>query len=228
MPLDFRALADRYIAWADSRPKDIGVTTRQALAKSSGFEESSQRAADLYSLTKKRSGGNGTIMRASPLAFLPLDGPEFRQTVAVEAAITHGSPEAAEASILQVSFIRQLLQTGEISLREFGNYEFSDKILEVFEEYENDEYLESEIRIGGTAWVSLAIAMASLRFDSYEEGVRWAISLGYDTDTNTSCAGVLLAARDGFESIPEEWLGPLEEKDRIDRAIEGLAAVNSA
>jgi ADP-ribosyl-[dinitrogen reductase] hydrolase len=226
LPIDFNQLANRYIAWADSMPKDIGTTTRQALAKSSGFKESTKRAADFYQLTK-RSSGNGTIMRSSPLAFLPVDDNELFDIVKVESAITHGSPEAAETSYLQAVFIRQLLRDGQINLHQFIETNFTDNVLAVFEEYEDEDYVAREVALGGTCWSSLAVSMHSLKFDTYADGVKWAISIGYDTDTNASCAGALLGARDRFNSIPTDWVNKLEDKQKINQAIDGLVKIQS-
>jgi ADP-ribosyl-[dinitrogen reductase] hydrolase len=226
MPINFESLAKRYISWADSMPKDIGTTTKHALVGSSSFREATAKAARLYYLSQ-RSGGNGTIMRASPLAFLPLNEPGFRDAIKTEAAITHGSPEAAQAAYLQAFFIRQLLQDKKIFTQKLLSLDFSDLIINALTNYRDEDYIAQEVERGGTSWSSLAVALHSLKFDNYSDGVKWAISLGYDTDTNASCAGALLGSRDGINTIPADWIHKLENKERINRAINGLVAIQS-
>jgi ADP-ribosyl-[dinitrogen reductase] hydrolase len=48
--------------------------------------------------------------------------------------------------------------------------------------------------------------------------------LGGDVDTNAAVAGALLGCRHGVGSIPERWLTPLRDRDRIERAADGLIA----
>jgi ADP-ribosylglycohydrolase len=60
-----------------------------------------------------------------------------------------------------------------------------------------------------------------LRFGG-EEGLIAAASGGGDTDTIASIAGSLFGASQGATWIPERWLAPLEERERIERAAEGL------
>jgi len=52
--------------------------------------------------------------------------------------------------------------------------------------------------------------------------VLWAIGLGGDTDSNAAVAGALLGCRHGRASVPGEWLEPLWERERIERAAQGL------
>jgi ADP-ribosylglycohydrolase len=76
----------------------------------------------------------------------------------------------------------------------------------------------------GACWTTLGVGLTALLMeDDYESGVRWAIGLGGDTDTNAAVAGALLGCRHGADSIPERWLIPLRERERIERAARALA-----
>jgi len=78
----------------------------------------------------------------------------------------------------------------------------------------------------GTCWATLGVALFALtNCDDYESGVLWAIGLGGDTDTNAAVAGALLGCRDGADAIPERWLAPLRERERIEQAAKALAGV---
>ena len=72
-------------------------------------------------------------------------------------------------------------------------------------------------------WTTLGVGLLALAADDYVGGVLWAIGLGGDTDTNAAVAGALLGCRDGPGSIPERWLAPLHQKERIERVAQGLA-----
>lgn len=225
MPLDLDYLADSYISWSNSNPKDIGTTTRVALEDSSGLQESRKRAREFH-LQTGRSAGNGTIMRASPLALLPL-AEEFLWDIATEEArITHFAREAGEASAVFVLTLRRLLNGDDALASSLPLDKLSPKTKEAVESSQNQEFVARLVSEGGSAWSSLAAALWGLSFNSFSEGVRAVISLGYDTDTNAACAGALLAARHGRESIPASWIDSLYDKERIERAIDGILSVH--
>lgn len=76
----------------------------------------------------------------------------------------------------------------------------------------------------GACWTTLAIALyALLVIDDYEQGVGWAIAQGGDADTNAAVTGALVAYRHGATKIPARWLSALRERDRLERAADGLA-----
>jgi hypothetical protein len=79
--------------------------------------------------------------------------------------------------------------------------------------------------LAGVAWTTLAVGIWALAQYDYEAGVQWAISLGGDTDTNAAVTGALIGFRDGAAAIPERWLGPLRERERIESVAEGLSTL---
>jgi ADP-ribosyl-[dinitrogen reductase] hydrolase len=214
---DWEVVARSYIAWADSDPKDIGHTTRAALQGASGFGDAQKRAKRFHRETG-RSAGNGTIMRAAPLAFLPVSGAELAPLVRTESSITHYAPEAADAAWVFVCAIRNLLR-GKDPLQ--GTAPETRKIQEAVKNHTNRDYVAGAVSEGGSAWSSLAAALWSLRFADFVEGVSEVIRLGWDTDTNATCAGALLAARG--DRPPAAWVSMLHDQERIERAIDGLA-----
>jgi ADP-ribosylglycohydrolase len=58
-----------------------------------------------------------------------------------------------------------------------------------------------------------------------EEALIWAASSGGDTDSIASIAGSLFGATSGTSWIPDRWLSPLEQKERIERAATGLMSL---
>jgi len=59
----------------------------------------------------------------------------------------------------------------------------------------------------------------------FEEGLRYVVGCGGDTDTNAAVAGALLGAAHGRGAIPAAWLGTLAERDTIEQEAEALAAL---
>ena len=70
----------------------------------------------------------------------------------------------------------------------------------------------------GVCWTTLGVALYAVSaHQDFEGGVSWAIGLGGDTDTNGAVAGALLGCRYAIDGIPEGWLTPLQDRDRIER-----------
>lgn len=77
----------------------------------------------------------------------------------------------------------------------------------------------------GTGYVldSLSFALLALLTNlTYENAMRYAISLGTDTDTTAAIAGGLIALRDGLDCIPVRWLAALRGKEVAIPIIERL------
>lgn len=216
--LDWEKLAARYIAWAASDPKDIGITTRAALYRAKDFKDATKRAHDFHKKTG-RSAGNGTIMRSSPLAFLPVKDSDLKAVIEIEAGITHAAREAAEASYVQAIIIRKLLRGEPAEIDTDG---LTEKTRKAIENSSDKEKVAAMIKEGGSAWSSVAAGIWSLSFQTFEEGLREVIRLGYDTDTNAASAGAMIGARDGFEAIPSRWREKIIKRNRLDKAIKGL------
>ncbi|MFB3766310.1 MAG: ADP-ribosylglycohydrolase family protein [Methanotrichaceae archaeon] len=83
--------------------------------------------------------------------------------------------------------------------------------------------------IGNSPEVSETVPAAFycfLKFDP-EEALITAASNGGDTDSIASIAGSLFGASRGSSWIPERWLMRLENRDRIEKAADGLARLSS-
>jgi len=63
-----------------------------------------------------------------------------------------------------------------------------------------------------TAGIALQVAGEGRGF---EEGLRYVVGLGGDTDTNAAVAGALLGAAHGVVAIPAAWLDALAERDEL-------------
>lgn len=226
--LDEEDVAARYIAWANGEAKGIGATTRTALTAANGAGDARSRARALHERTGM-TAGNGTVMRAAPLALACCPSAETARAAHQDAALTHADPMAAAASAALCAAI-QAIFTGDDPLdaaqAEAGGHRHIVHALHAVRDH-NEAALAALAASpeAGTCWTTLAVGLFALgSTDSYERGVLWAVGLGGDTDTNGAVAGALLGCRDGRESIPDAWLEPLRERERIERAARALVA----
>jgi ADP-ribosyl-[dinitrogen reductase] hydrolase len=73
-----------------------------------------------------------------------------------------------------------------------------------------------------TAAIALQVAGEELDF---EDGLRYVVGLGGDTDTNAAVAGALLGVLHGAAAIPSRWLALLVERESIEAEAAALADV---
>lgn len=226
VPLDFDDLARRYSEWAGGGPKDIGNITRVALSGVSSAAEARANAEAGHEATGQ-TAGNGTIMRVTPLAFAPLEDEEVVAVAREEARLTHWDGEAGDASAALCAALRAVGAGGDPidAARDVAAHPRCQAAIEVAAS-DDQAGAAALASAGGTCWSTLAVALLAFKAPDYEEGVSWAISLGYDADTNAAVAGALLACRDGLAAIPARWLDGLKEQDRIRAAATGIASLH--
>lgn len=225
--LDLDDLARRYVEWASSGPKDIGITTGTALrgAKdAAGAREQAKRLHDQSGQT----AGNGTIMRVAPIALATTSRSAAAGHAREEAPLTHFDPAAGAASAALCAALLAIMAGDDpiaAADRETAGHERLAEAVEAAREHDLEKL--AALAAGqerGTCWTTLGVALYALEaIDDYERGVTWAISLGGDTDTNAAVAGALLGCRHGVDAIPGRWLAPLRERERIEQAARALA-----
>ena len=227
--LDTDDVASRYIAWANDTPKGIGKTTRAALKGARDAAHARIQTREQHERTGF-TAGNGTVMRAAPIALAAISVQQASRAARADAALTHHDPAAAAcsaglcAALLAVGIGNDPLAAAQHEVR--GDVRV-ERMLEAVKTSDVETLVASARGVErGACWTTLAIALYALEaFDSYEGGVLWAISLGGDTDTNAAVAGALVGCRDGEQSIPERWASVLRGKERIGKAAAGLHCV---
>ena len=223
--LDTDDLARRYIAWARNDGKGIGRTTRAALIGAHDASDARRRAREQYERTGF-SAGNGTVMRATPIALAAHSREEAVRAAHADAELTHFDPVAAASSAaLCAALIAVAHGDDPVAAAEAqaGNDERLAGVLELVKA--RDVQTLAEAASGpqrGTCWTTLGVALHALTAADYERGMDWAISLGGDTDTNAAVAGSLLGCREGTGSIPDRWLSALRDRIRIERVAAAL------
>lgn len=180
-----------YQRWHDSRPFDIGNTTRSAFRGE----------------LNQGSQANGALMRCSPLGLLGFRRPDVMQEWSdVDAGLTHPNPVCLEANR---AYLRALaaavrgetpdqcyqaaLQASQGPVRD---------TLEAARKGPPADYTEN------MGWVLLALQNAFyhlLHTATLKDALLSTVRKGGDTDTNACIAGALLGAVYGREAIPLQW-----------------------
>jgi ADP-ribosyl-[dinitrogen reductase] hydrolase len=199
--LDAEAVLDAYREWRDSRPFDMGATTR----------------AGLDGRPNAASQANGSLMRASPLAVLAhaLPPDQAAALARQDSALTHPSPVCGDAAAAFVVAAAHAIREGDgpraahaaaLAWAETAGAE--PAVVERLRRAAREPPSPAECCGAKQGWVLLALHVAFhalLHFEGPGEGVVWGVRLGGDTDTNAAITGALLGAVHGREAVPAQW-----------------------
>ena len=191
-----------YLRWLATDPPDVGETVK----------------AGLEGHPIPDSQGNGALMRVLPIALRAHRHPDFDwQTAAREdAALTHPHHICADCNAL---YVYTLLQALRPRATRQGVY---DSALAWAMQQQLDITVVTTLIAAATTppdyddnggerigWVLIALHCAfyhMLHAPSLAEALITIVSAGGDTDTNAAITAPLLAAMEGIDSLPPEWL----------------------
>lgn len=226
--LDTNDVLTRHIAWLGTRPPDVGNLTRVVLSRAAEGDPDAARAY-VERRGPEVSAGNGSVMYCAPLgvayAFRP---DELSELAPALSAVTHWD-ERCRTACLAVTLTVAALVRGEP-----GDRAVIDAVTAVAER-EGGEELEYLVEQAGRArpvdgpdmgftlfTAGLALQVAAAR-PAFEDGLRYVVGLGGDTDTNAAVAGALLGALHGRSGLPVAWLDRLRDRDAIEAEAGALA-----
>jgi ADP-ribosyl-[dinitrogen reductase] hydrolase len=212
--LDLGDVMDRHLAWFGSDPPDIGNQTRAALTLA--WEGTAEPARVVFERRGPEvSAGNGSVMYCAPLGVVRARRPELLvEEAPALSRLTHWDGRCQTACLAVTSAVAALVRGEAADAAVLA-------ALAVVADREGGEELEFLVAEAGrarpidgpdmgftlfTAGIALQVAGEGLDF---EEGLRYVVGLGGDTDTNAAVAGALLGALHGIDSIPPGWLGML-------------------
>jgi ADP-ribosyl-[dinitrogen reductase] hydrolase len=214
---------DRFVRWyrhgensVNGRCFDIGVQTRRAL------ESYERTGIALAGPTDASSGGNGSIMRLSPVAIRwHRDVARARDEAREQSRTTHGAPEPVDACALLAEILVDAIVTGdnEYVLRARSATEPKiDAIARGGWRRSRDE-----IRSSGYVVDTLEAALWAVNESgSFEQAVLLAANLGDDADTVAAVTGQIAGALWGRAGIPAHWLDKLAWRESIEDRAERL------
>lgn len=185
------------LAWAATRPPDIGGQTLSALT--AYFRRSKPRRDEA-------AQGNGGLMRAAahPLKQATMAG--AADAAYADTLLTHPSREAGYCSAEYAAALYNLIA--------------GESVEDVLADCWYTGYDKPTPERGGHCIHSMKLALwalANVEELGFEETMNRVIATGGDTDTNACIAGALMGAAVGYDAIPERWVAALDQKTH-DRA----------
>lgn len=208
-----RDLIDRFVAWylkgkysVNGKCFDIGTTTRRALDR----YRKGVRPLDA-GLTDESSAGNGSLMRAAPVAIRWFnDIPAMKRNAPRQSRVTHGHPAAMQActafTLMLGAAIRGL--NWETVMMPSGPwYQKYDQPVEQIINWRSwKDRTRSTIQSSGYVAHTLEAALwAVANSGNFRDAVLLAVNLGDDADTVGAVTGQLAGAIYGYSKIPVEW-----------------------
>ena len=216
---DLDDVAQNYLKWFQSKPKDIGNLTRSALENLRAGEPPTQSGVLAWEDSERKAAGNGSVMCCAPIGLLHVKSLEgLAEDAAAASRITHYDPRCVGGCIAVVTAIALLVrgdQDGEeaISRAAAAGGAVCDDVLWVIERGVSKQPAELTVDGPDQGFVLHALelgfsALASAK--SLEEGLIAVVSRGGDTDTNACIAGALLGAKFGKSQVPDRWASKLK------------------
>lgn len=219
---DLEDLGGRFVEWLNTDPKDVGGLTRQALELKRLGVPAEQAGTIPWVMSGYENSGNGSVMRAGPVALLTaFQSPEeIDRTARASSAITHADPRATYGTAA-ISLATSLIIKGEDHVTDKVAKWLEDKNPVLADALKEVKHLElEELRTSGYSVHTVQAAFWALEnAKSYVDGILKVSNLGEDTDTAGATAGILLGAKFGLEGIPKTWRAELQNREKL----EGLA-----
>ncbi|HSV39248.1 MAG TPA: ADP-ribosylglycohydrolase family protein [Nocardioidaceae bacterium] len=205
-------IARRFRDWYDSDPPDIGNQTRLVLGAAAPTGAALTAAAYDLHVRTGHTAGNGSLMRAAPVALPLLEDPlAVAEAARLVGALTHYDPRAQEACVLWSLAIRHAILHAALDVRAGLAY-LSAEASAYWTERLDEAESSSPGRFRPNGWVVTAL-QAAWSSITHGEGLvdtlAIAIGIGDDTDTVAAIAGGLHGARWGASAVPAEWRGML-------------------
>ncbi len=235
--LDVDDLARRFLLWlrrghlaVDGEVFDCGVQTARALERIEGGTPARQAGA-----RGERENGNGSRMRVLPLALWHRGtDAELAADAREQSLPTHGHVRSQVCCALYCLWARRTLERVAEPWRAAAT---ALRGLLAPGSAEREE-LEREVRPdeppapgSGSGYVVETLRGARWAVElneRFEDVVRAAISLGWDTDTTACVAGGIAGIRDGVGAIPARWLEALRGRELAEPLLRRLLDVHFA
>lgn len=223
-------IAERFVAWYDSDPFDIGRMTMRSLSRLKHGDEWDEAGQHVWEQSREgQNAGNGSVMRCPPLAIpYATDWDRLVEVSRQSSQITHADPRCtAGCAILNLTVVG-LLDDADTPLGDALDYvgtDVPDELLTALRPLARGESPDT-LETSGYVVHSLQTALHDgLVADSAEDAIVTAVNRGGDTDTIGAIAGAVAGARFGASQLPDRWLGAIDEVDELETLAERLVEV---
>lgn len=220
-------ISRRFVAWYHSDPRDIGNTTRHALAQLAGGVPWHEAGENTHRAMRPRDASNGSVMRCAPVAMLDrADRHANARHSADSSRITHANPLCIEGCVVLNAAIAALLNDPHIDpVAIAGAVTGNETVLAALQGVSsaNAERLDA----GGYVLATVQSALwAVTNHRTLEDAIVAAVNLGQDADTTGAVAGALAGAKWGAAAIPDRWLDVLLHREELTSLADGIFALS--
>ncbi|KAJ5504155.1 ADP-ribosylation/Crystallin J1 [Penicillium fimorum] len=222
---------------------DVGRSTRTSLKQwiKYGMQEGNFELAQTMvndTLDHEEFSGNGSLMRVVPIGVVYwCDSTLAREVARKHSQITHPSLACVEACEAYTELVCKIMngQTKEQLFHALSVFPFTHPALKMhisLYRYRtiNDWKIKAPSDMTSSGWVvdTLECALwAFFKYDTWKDGALAVVNLGGDSDTAGAVYGGLAGSFYGFDSIPDEWVAGMQNKEFIrsiaDTLSDGIA-----
>jgi ADP-ribosyl-[dinitrogen reductase] hydrolase len=221
-------VAERFVAWYESGPFDIGNMTASALARIRDGEPWHVAGQRVWEASPEGSNaGNGSVMRAAPLAvaFASRESELVDASVA-SSKITHADPRCtAGCAVLNLTLAGLASGRSEPLSRALDRVEPPGALEDALRPVATAAADLDDLRSTGYVVDTLQTALwHGLRAETAEDALVDVVNMGGDADTVGAVTGAVVGARFGADALPDRWLADLDAADELRELARDLAA----
>ena len=214
-------VADRFVAWYDTGPFDIGGMTARSLSRLKHGDTWDEAGQHVWEQSREgQNAGNGSVMRCPPLAVQwASDWERLAEVSRQSSQITHADPRCTDGCAILNLTIAGLLDNADAPLQAALGRVGSDAPDELVTALEPVARGETPATLETSGYVVHSLQTAlhdGLVADSAEEAIVTAVNRGGDTDTIGAIAGAVAGARFGASQLPDRWLGAIDEVGELE------------
>jgi ADP-ribosyl-[dinitrogen reductase] hydrolase len=234
-------VAERFVAWLDADPFDVGLMTADAISELRAGTPPAEAGRTVWERRAEGSNaGNGSLMRCAPHALAyHLDD----RLVAVSrdsSAITHADPRCTWGCAALNLVLSGLLAGDDPAIAVGGaplfieDDEDGGAVSELL--YDSKRAVEPGGDSAPDGLSASGYVLHTLETGLYhgltapdaESAIVRAVNMGDDADTVGAVTGAVAGARFGASTLPERWLAAIDETDELRSLAADLLALDPA
>lgn len=223
-------IADRFVAWYDTGPFDIGGMTKRSLSRLKHGDEWDEAGRYVWKNSPEgQNAGNGSAMRCPPLAIpYATEWDRLAEVSRQSSQITHADPRCTAGCAVLTLTVAGLLEDADTPLQDALDYvgaDAPDELVAALKPLARGD-TPAALETSGYVVHSLQTALHDGLFaDSAEEAIVTAVNRGGDTDTIGAIAGAIAGAQFGASQLPDRWVSAIDETDELEALATQLAEV---
>ena len=222
-------IADRFVAWYESGPFDIGSMTRRSLRRLQDGASWTDAGQSVWeSSPEGANAGNGSLMRCAPHALAFDHDRDLLQEISRDSSrTTHADPRCqhgcAALNLVLSGLLADQQNPVELALDSLDD-DAPEAVVGALERVAGG----GEVNLSNSGYVIHTLAAGlhhGLTVDTAETAVVDAVMMGGDTDTIAAVAGAVAGARFGAQALPDRWVDALDMAAELRGLADTLASM---